>query len=196
MGHGRESVVARLQRPLIIVAVVGIVLLGIVAILQVLARSRLGETESKLLSILGALALFSLTALAASLRLEKDSFVFVGWIGIVASGLSLLLATVAILSRRPDLTLMKLLLSAVVLATTAALGSLVLLVHGRDRRLDLLALTTLSVLGVTAAIWIAYALSGEFPRDGKPLGVLSILSWVGVGVTTLLARLQRLKGGA
>jgi hypothetical protein len=188
----------RLQAPLAVWAALGLSLVGSMGLIQVIAGDSIrGDQWGKTTAILGALSLFSLTALASALRFEKAYLVLAGWLGMVSSAMGLALTVVVLLLDRPERTLWQLLAVAAMLASAAALGSLVLLTRGRTRGIDLLASATFWLLSLHAAISSVQVLSGEWrPTPGRLDGLVSIVAVVGLVVTPLLARHRRVRPSA
>lgn len=114
-----------------------------------------------------------------------------GWVGIGASALAWLLAFVLFTLSTSGDAASRLFTVVGNLTVSIALGGLLLLAYGRERRIDLLVQVTGLLLAVLWLIHTVLLIGGVALEGGflRAVLVVSILAFLGVVLTPLLARL-------
>ena len=161
-------------------------LMGIIVLLS----GDIGEIEVRILVTTTATGAFSITALGASVRLERREAIPVGILGIGASGLALALALVGIWGELDGDGFYRAFGTVAVVAAAMAYASLALLVRPRHAAVRGILVATLGTLAVTAAMTIALILGADVEGDGyfRLLGSFAILTVFGTIVAPLLNR--------
>lgn len=184
-----------LLRVFAVLAVSALCLAALVSIVIFLFGS-FGETETRLLSTALAVAGYSLTGLAATTRIGRRP-VWLGPLGIGASGVGFLLAISLIWTTPEGDLLVRLTGSATVLAVAIAHASLLLPRHP-DQRVTAAVLTaTLVMLAVLAAMLIVQMLFAFEPSDWylRWMGVVAVLTVLGTLLVPILRKATAKPGG-
>lgn len=183
-----------LQWILILVTVAALSVASIIGILLVLASDSPAVGTLRLLGAIVFLGLFGLAALGATIALDRG-VPALGWVGLAASALGYLLSVIFVLSSVPSVPLAKVLAVVGNLASTVALGSLLLLVWGRARGINVLIALTMAALAILYVFQMFQIFNEDALGAGliKGLIVLSILAFLGMIVTPLLGRLLALR---
>jgi hypothetical protein len=163
----------------------------------VLLVGEIGDVESRILITTLSFGGFSVTGLAASVRLDRRRFVPVGVGGLIASGVALVLSLTAIWARIGDSQVFfQLLGTSVVIAVALAYASLVLLVKPAHGAVAAVVAMTEIFAGVIAASIIGIIWADTDPPElmARGLGALAILAVLGTLVAPILNRVLRTSG--
>ena len=182
-----------LVNAILVALLVSLSLAALVGLLVLLTKQSV-EYERKVLASTFAFALFSATGLASATRFGRGLNVYVplGWLGVAASGISLVLSVIAIWSRAPVTEgFMRSWVTVVLSALVLAYASLFLLVRPRATFITVLATITLMALGL---IWIllmivTWAEIEDFDVVSKLLEALGIITIYGTLASPILNRL-------
>jgi hypothetical protein len=184
-------VAARLTRGLLIALIVSLSASALLAVWAVLV-GEFGDLEIRILLTTLAFGLFSLTGLGAAVRFDRHRFVAVGFGGVAASALALVMSLVGIWGEEVwgNETFLRQLGTAVVLAVTFGYVSLMLLVRPRHAGVSLVLAATVGLATLIAAILIWMIWADFQPASGmfRLLGSLGILATLGTLVTPVLNR--------
>lgn len=163
----------------------------------VLLVGEIGEVEERILMTTLSFGGFSVTGLAASVRLDRRRFVPIGVGGLIASGVALALSLTSIWAGIDDSEVFfRLLGTSVVLAVALAYASLVLLVRPGHGAVAAVVAMTEIFAGVIAASIIGIIWADTDPPEwmARGLGALAILAVLGTLVAPILNRVLGTSG--
>lgn len=155
---------------------------------------RFGEVEGKIVGSTLLLGAFSLTGLAAALRLEQSRAVWLGWLGIAASVAAYVLSLVVMWAEPEVEGVGRAMGSAVLAALALGFVSLLVLIRPRSSSVRWALGAT---LGLTTVVWaMAEYLVITTPEEPderylRVMGAAAVLVALGAILTPILDRLGR-----